>query len=585
MFRPKRRYVASTQSKPNKIQYYNWRFRIVLALIAFVFVALLGRMVYLMVIDRAFLQRQGDMRALRTIEMPAYRGIIADRNGNPLAVSTPVYAVWVDPPSFQASTLQLKRLSELLKQSKQSISQEVSKNHKKDFIYLQRQLPPQVADQIRGLNIPGVFLKEEYRRYYPEGSVVAHVVGLTNIDDQGQEGLELAYNSWLGGVSGLRSVIKDRYGHIVSDIHLLREPKPGKNLVLSIDKRIQYVAYRALGEQLETFDAASGSVVVLDTKTNEILAMVNLPSYNPNDRPKLHDGRFRNRAVTDTFEPGSTMKTFAVSQALESGKYQPDTIIDTTPGWYMIGSHRVNDEHKKGAISVTQVLQYSSNVGVSKMILSLSSPTILPNYLRKIGFGSKTASNFPGESNGNFPIRESWPTFELATLSFGYGISVTALQLAQAYSILANNGVELPVSFLKLSQVPQGKQVMSPKIAKELVVMLESVVEAGGTAPQVQVPGYLVAGKTGTSRMVGPHGYEAHHHNAVFAGLAPASHPRIVIVVYINDPKKISYYGGYAAGPVFAKVMGATLRMLNIPPDNLTPDNTVKPQAAIKSEE
>ncbi len=566
MVRRKRRNAVSSHS--HKIQYYNWRFQIVLSVLALVFLALLGRMVYLMVIDRAFLQRQGNMRALRTIEIPAYRGIIADRNGNPLAISTPVFAVWVDPQSFKASSNQIASLSILLHQSKKYIFDEVHDNRHREFIYLKRQLPPSVANKIKMLDIPGVFLKQEYRRYYPEGAVSAHVVGLTNIDDKGQEGLELAYNKWLRGISGLRRVIKDRYGHIVSDINLLRQPKPGKNLVLSIDKRIQYVAYRELMQQIKKYDALSGSVVVLDTHTNEILAMTNVPSYNPNDRPKIHDGRFRNRAVTDTFEPGSTMKPFAVSVALASGKYTPTTMIDTTPGWYMLGRHKVRDTHNKGNIDVSQVLQYSSNVGVSKMILSLP-PTALPDYLRKIGFGKKTLSGFPGESNGDFPHHIFWRPFALATLSFGYGVAVTTLQLAHAYSILANYGMELPVSFLKINTVPQGKRVMRAKISKQIIRMLETVVEPGGTAPLARVPGYWVAGKTGTSRIVGSHGYEWNHHNAVFAGVAPASNPRLVVVVYIHDPKKITYYGGYVAGPVFSKVMGAALRILDIAPDHL----------------
>jgi cell division protein FtsI (penicillin-binding protein 3) len=307
---------------------------------------------------------------------------------------------------------------------------------------------------------------------------------------------------------------------------------------------------------------------VLNVKTGGILAMANVPSYNPNDRPKIHDGRFRNRAVTDTFEPGSTMKPFAVAVALASGKYTPYTMIDTTPGWYMLSGHKVEDTHNKGNIDVTQVLQYSSNVGVSKMILSLP-PNLLPDFLRKIGFGVKTSSGFPGESHGNFKSRTAWKPFSLATLSFGYGIAVTTLQLAHAYSILANYGVELPLSFLKLNEAPEGKRVMQAKFAQQILRMLETVVEPGGTAPLARVAGYWVSGKTGTSRIVGPHGYEWNHHNAVFAGVAPATNPQLVVVVFIHDPKKITYYGGYVSGPVFSKVMSAALRILDIAPDHL----------------
>lgn len=566
MSRVKRRAATAQDSK--KIQYFNWRFKIVLIAIGLVFLGLIYRMIDLMVVDRAFLQRQGNMRAVRTIDMPAYRGIIADRNGYPLAVSTPVAAVWVDPQSFKADNTQMSELARLIGRSKQAITQEVETHRNREFIYLQRQLPPLAGNTIKNLDIPGVFIKQEYRRFYPEGPIAAHVVGLTNIDDNGQEGLELAYNKWLKGDAGQRRVIKDRYGHIVSDVTLIQQPQPGKNLVLSIDKRIQYVAYRELVSQVKKYDAQSGSVVVLDAQTGEILAMANVPSYNPNDRPKVHDGRFRNRAVTDTFEPGSTMKPFAVAVALGSGKYTPATMIDTSPGWYMLSGHRVQDTHSQGNISVTQVLQYSSNVGVSKMVLSLP-PYLLPQYLLKLGFGQKTSSGFPGESSGDMPEHVNWRPFALATLSFGYGISVTTLQLAHAYTILANYGMDLPVSFLKVANAPQGKREMSASIAKQIIHMLETVVEPGGTAPLARVPGYWVSGKTGTSRMVGPRGYEWNHHNAVFVGLAPASNPRLVVAVYIHDPKKITYYGGYVAGPVFSKVMGASLRILDIAPDHL----------------
>ncbi|MBX9705007.1 MAG: penicillin-binding protein 2, partial [Gammaproteobacteria bacterium] len=387
MFHKKRRPV--TPRDPHKIQYYNWRFRIVLALLALIFLGLLARMVDLMVIDRNFLQRQGDMRAMRTIEMQAYRGIISDRNGNPLAVSSPVFSVWVDPKSFKADNRQLKQLAALLQEPASQIQRDVQKNQNREFMYLKRQLPPSVGEKIDDLAIPGVFLKQEFRRFYPEGEVTAHVVGLTNVDDQGQEGLELAYNNWLGGVSGIRRVIQDRYGHIVSDVNLIREPAPGKDLTLSIDKRIQYIAYRELSAQIARVGASAGSVVVLDVHTGEVLAMANYPSYNPNDRPAKHDDRFRNRAVTDTFEPGSTIKTFSAVVGLTSGKYTPDSMFDTAPGWYIFAGHRIQDEHDQGTISLTDVLKYSSNVGISKVISSLP-PYLLPQLLQRLKFGEKT---------------------------------------------------------------------------------------------------------------------------------------------------------------------------------------------------
>ncbi len=554
---------------PNKkITYYNLRFRLVMVLIALVLLSLTGRMVYLMVLDHHFLQGQGDARALRTIEIPAYRGMLLDRNGQALAVSSPVDAIWVDPPEFTPTPQQLTTLAKLLQLKPQTIQTKVKKNIDREFIYLLRGVQPDVGAQIKALNIPGLFLREEYRRYYPEGEVTAHILGFTNVDDNGQEGLELAYNSVLAGQSGLRKVVKDRYGRVVEDVNLIREPKPGQDITLSIDRRIQYIAYKALKDQVAKFAADSGSVVVIDIKTGEVLAMANVPSFNPNFRPDDKDGRYRNRAVTDTFEPGSTLKTFTAYLGLADGKYSPDTIIDTAPGWFKLGKNIVRDEHYKGAITVAQVLQYSSNVGISKIVLSLP-PNQLWTTLNELGFGQSTYSGFPGESAGLLPARSYWDPFILSTLSFGYGMTTTTLQLAHAYATIANYGVQVPVSLLKLDQAPVGKQVLEPKVTKQLITIMETVLEGGGTAVRAQVPGYLVAGKTGTSRMVGPKGYMWNHHNAQFAGLAPATNPRYVVVVHISDPRKIGYEGGQVAAPVFAKVMAGVLQIMNVPADNL----------------
>ncbi len=555
------------KQKP-KVDYYTWRFRIILIILLIAGLALAWRMLDLMVLKRKFLVGQGNARMLRVVKTQAYRGMITDRLGNPLAISTPVDAAWADPQSVKKlSPHTLTKLAKLLDISYATLTRRLGYK-KREFVYLKRQLTPSEAANITALNIQGIFLKREFRRYYPEGQVAAHVVGLTNIDDHGQEGLELAYDKQLQGIPGLKQVIKDRLGNVVAEVEQIRQPKPGADLVLSIDRRIQYLAYRALQQGVSKYKVKATSAVVMNVHTGEILAMVNFPTYNPNNRPSIHDGRFRNRAVTDTFEPGSTIKPFAVALGLNSGQYNPDTIIDTSPGFLKLGRNIVRDEHFKGKLTVTKVLQISSNVGVSKIILSLP-PDSLWNLLHKLGLGQVTASGFPGESAGLLPMHPRWAPFTLATMSFGYGLAVTPLQLAHLYGTLANCGVDVPVTFLKRVKTPQGIQVMKPTTARSVLNMLETVVEPGGTAPLARVPSYWVAGKTGTSRIVGPHGYEKYHHNAVFAGVAPASNPQIVVVVFMHDPQGKQYYAGYTAGPVFAKIMSGVLRILDIPPDHL----------------
>lgn len=554
--------------RSRNINHYTWRFWVVVAILSLAALALVFRMVDLMVLKRTFLVGQGDARMVRTIKSQAYRGMITDRNGNPFAISTPVDAAWADPQSVKELSLaRMQHLANVLDMSYTTLKRRLGYKHR-EFVYLKRQLTPTESADVKAMDISGVFLKREYRRYYPEGEVTAQVVGLTNIDDLGQEGLELAYNNQLQGVPGLRRVIKDRLGHIISQIQQIRAPKDGTNLTLSIDRQVQYVAYRALKEGYRKYQAKGATAVVLDIHTGEILAMVNQPSFNPNNRPKIHDGRFRNRAVTDVFEPGSTIKPFAVAVGLDSGNFTPDTMINTNPGWLRVGRNIVRDEHFKGELSVTKVLQISSNVGVSKIILSLPLDS-LALKLQTLGLGEVTGSHFPGESAGYLPEPRQWKPFAAATLSFGYGLSVTALQLAQIYATLGDGGVERPVSFLKVTQPPAGKQIMEASTAQAILKMLETVVEPGGTATKARVPGYWVAGKTGTSRIVGPHGYERHHHNAVFAGVAPASDPKIVVVVFIHDPQGKLYYAGDVAAPIFSKIMSGTLRVLDIPPDHL----------------
>lgn len=547
-----------------------WRYRFVLIFLAVAALALLWRMLDLMVINRGFLMQQGNARMVRVVSTQAYRGMITDRYGNPLAISTPVDAVWADPQTVtDVDAATLAKLARIIALPQKTLNSRLQQKHK-EFIYLQRQLTPLQAAEVKALNIPGIFLKREYRRYYPEGEVTAHVVGLTNVDDHGQEGLELADEKTLQGVAGQRRVIKDRMGYVVAEVNELREPKAGENIALSIDRRIQYSAYRALAAGITKYNAKSGSAVVMDVHTGEILAMVSQPGFNPNNRPKGQSEAYRNRAVTDTFEPGSTIKTFSIITALESGKYKPNTMINTSPGWYMIGKNMVHDHSNKGEMTVTDVLKFSSNVGVSKIILSLP-PENLWNLLNKLGLGQSTGSGFPGEVVGVLPYREKWAPFALATLSFGYGLSVTTLQLAHIYSTLANEGISVPPTFLKVTTPPQGEQMIDPKTTHETIKMLETVVEPGGTAPWARVPGYWISGKTGTSFVVGPKGYDKKHKNVVFVGIAPATNPQLVVVVFLHDPKPKAQTSdaGYTAGPIFSKIMSESLRILNIPPDHL----------------
>lgn len=562
-----------------------WRYWAVIGGLLIAFLGLVWRMVDLMVIDHTFLQDQGNARSIRIVDIPAYRGMITDRNGEPLAVSTPVDSVWIDPKQFIASAKELNELAGLVGIAPDDIQSLVDSNKQREFIYLKRGMNPYVGPEVKDLNIPGVFIENEFRRFYPEGEIAAQLVGLTNIDDIGQEGEELAFNQWLSGIDGKKRVLQDRMGRIIADVDLIQAPQPGRDLTLSIDRRIQYLAYLALQEQVASTHADSGSLVVLDVKTGEVLAMASVPSYNPNDRPKIHDGRFRNRAATDVFEPGSTMKPFSVSNALMTGNFTPNTIIDTNPGYIIVDNRRIDDDDNYGVLTVTGVLQKSSNVGVTKMTLT-TPPTSLYNLLHKVGFGQTTSSGFPGESPGILENRARWSPISLATISFGYGVSVTDLQLAQAYSILANGGIKKPVSLVKVNNAPVGERVMPQKIAHEVLMMLETVVEKGGTATQASIPGYTVAGKTGTSRIIGPNGYELNHHTAVFAGIAPVSNPRLVVVVMIRDPKgtgAVYYMGGEVSAPVFAKVMGGALRLLDVPPDDLNgpAQGTVSPAGAV----
>lgn len=532
------------------------------------FASLVWRAVDLQVFNQDFLQGQGDARHLRIVPTPAHRGMILDRNGETLAVSTPVESVWVNPKVIALNAATLKPLAAILNRDVNDLMKTLEARKHKQFVYLKRHLNPDVAKNIRELKMEGVYLQREYHRYYPAGEVVAHVLGVTDIDDHGQEGLELAFDDWLASEPGLKRVVKDGRQHVVRDVESIRAAHPGKDLILSIDQRIQYLAYRELKAAVKKHKARSGSAVVLDVLTGEVLAMVNQPSFNPNNRRQFKPHLMRNRSVIDVFEPGSTIKPFIVASALESGRYTPQTPINTAPGIYQLGVKTIRDVRNFGLLDVTSVLTKSSNVGISKIALSLEAEDIF-SVLRRIGFGEITSSAFPGEVAGVLPDPQRWGELGKATLSYGYGLSVTSLQLAQAYSVLASNGEARPISFLRLDEAPLATPVLSPKIARQLITMLETVVGPEGTAKQARIAGYRVAGKTGTMKKSIAGGYADDRYIAVFAGMVPASNPRLVMVVMINEPSAGEYYGGKVAAPVFANTMSGALRLLDINPDDL----------------
>jgi cell division protein FtsI (penicillin-binding protein 3) len=531
-------------------------------------VALVWRAVSLQVLDKEFLLSQGEARHLRVVTLPAHRGVIQDRNGEPLAVSTPVESVWVNPQELGGEQQRIPELAALLSLDGGKVQQLLARRADREFVYLRRHLSPALAEKVSALKIPGVYLQREYRRYYPGGEVAAHLVGFTNIDDQGQEGLELAYEDWLGGEPGAKRVIKDGKHHIIEDVESIRRPRPGKDLKLSIDRRIQYLAYRELKGVMKEHKARAASAVVLDVKSGEVLAMVNQPSFNPNNRQQLRRSDMRNRAVTDVFEPGSTMKPFVVATALQSGRFQPETEVSTSPGWYRVGVNTVRDVHDYGQLDVTGVIRKSSNVGISKIALALPAEDIWTT-LTDLGFGAQTYSGFPGEASGLLSYHGGWNAIETATLAYGYGISVTALQLAQAYGVLATDGIKRSVTFLREGDVSEERRIMPAETARQVRVMLEQATGPDGTAPQARVAGYRVAGKTGTVKKAAPGGYSSNKYLAVFAGLAPASDPRLVMVVMVDEPGNGKYYGGQVAAPVFSRVMSGALRLLAVPPDDL----------------
>ncbi|MBK8959174.1 MAG: penicillin-binding protein 2 [Proteobacteria bacterium] len=541
------------------------RRRIVVALFVLGAAVLSWRAIDLQVNKREFLQNHGDARYLRVERIDANRGMILDRNGEPLAISTPTQSAWVQPRRFVEAKDKWPKLAKILGIPFDQLETLIMPRLDKKFVYLQRHLTPDEGDALKRLEIAGLNLQEEQRRYYPAGEVAAHILGFTNVDDQGQEGVELSYDHILKGEPGQRRVIKDRIGRVVEDVERLRATRPGRDVYLSIDQRIQYAAYRALKIAVQQNEARAGMMVVVDPHSGEVLALVNQPSFNPNNRDNLNSERYRNRAVTDLFEPGSTLKPFTLAAALESGQYKPESQIDTSPGRFKIGKDTVRDIKNYGVLDLGGIIQNSSNVGASKVALSLE-PEVLWKAFRDFGFGSISEIALPGEGYGRLNEYRNWSEIEHATLAFGYGLSVTAAQLARAYTVLANDGWMQPLSIVKLSEPEPRKRIISANTAQEIRRMLTRVITKG-TGALAAVPGYSVAGKTGTVHKSISSGYAEHRYRSLFAGMIPAENPRLVAVVIIDEPQRGVYFGGKVAAPVFASVMRDAVRILNIPPD------------------
>ncbi len=528
-------------------------------------VVLVGRAAQMQLLNKDFYQHQGDQRFLREVPIPTSRGMIMDRNGEPLAVSTPVESVWANPKELLKHADRIPELAQALGIPQDVLAESIAQRSDKEFVFLRRRINPDDADAVVKRGIPGVYTQREFRRFYPHGEVMAHVLGFTNIDDHGQEGLELAFDSWLTGKPGAQRVIRDRRGHIVENVDLIRAAEPGKDITLSIDRRIQYLAYRELKAALIESRATSGSVVVIDVPTGEILAMVNQPAYNPNSREASSPGAHRNRAVTDVVEPGSVMKPFTVAAALEAG-LDPNTIVQTSPGWMMLGKYRISDVHDHGAVDLTHLLSTSSNIGAAKLGLGMTSEQLF-DVLNRFGYGESSQSGFPGESSGVMAPPATWGQVRRGSISYGMGLSVTPLQLAQAYAALANRGLLMPPTFIKGGK-SEGRQAMDPNISHNILNMLESVTQPGGTAQKAAITGYHVAGKTGTARTASGGGYTKRY-VSVFAGVVPLDRPKFATVVVINNPSGRDYYGGLVSAPVFHSIMDGSLRLMDVPPDHV----------------
>jgi len=559
------------ETKQQTARRFVGRLSLVIAFFALFGCALLARAVHLQVLNKDFLNQQADTRHLRNEKISAHRGSITDRNGEPLAISTPVDSVWANPQELASAVDRVPELARLLSLDPDQLMRRITRSMDKEFLYVKRLISPDLADQVLTMKLPGVNALREYRRYYPAGEVTGHLVGFTSIDDDGQEGMELAFNHWLSGESGSKRVLKDRLGRAVENVASIKPPHHGRDLRTSIDLRLQYLAYRTLKAAIQEHKAESGSVVILDIKSGEVLAMVNQPSYNPNDRSQYLAERYRNRAITDIFEPGSSIKPLIMAAALESGRYRASSMIDTSPGYVVVGPKKIEDHDNLGRISLSTVLARSSNVGATKIAMSLESDQLWQTMTR-FGLGSLTSSGFPGESAGLLTHYNDWRQISQATLGYGYGISVTPLQLTQAYAALGSDGLIRPVSLVALDKPNEGKRIVSSENALAIRRMMEEVVRPGGTGAEAGVAGYRVAGKTGTSWKFAPGGYSEDKYFSIFAGLAPASDPRLAAVVIIDEPTGDLYYGGDVAAPVFGDVMSESLRLMAIPPDAL-PEN------------
>lgn len=551
-----------------RLQPRAWRRWFVIAVLMVLPLTLIGRAVTLQLYEGAFLQGQGDQRHLRVETLLANRGVIYDRHGEPLAISAPVQSVWANPQVLLAgdSDVSIAEIARVIGLDPEVLRETLAARAEREFAYIRRHVAPELADQVMALEIPGLHLRREYRRFYPAGEVTGHVLGFTDIDDQGQSGIEYVYNDWLSGVSGAKRVLRDRHGRNIEDVEPLRDTRPGRDLHLSIDQRLQYIAYRELKAAVERRSAKGGSVVLMDVRSGEILAMVNQPAFNPNRRSDIVASRYRNRAVTDVFEPGSVAKPLAVAAAIQSGKYTPETEIDTTPGYLRVAGNDVRDIRDFGALTVTGILQKSSNVGVAQMALELEQGRHW-QLLADLGFGQTTGVNFPGEASGHLSAIPTQRPFEKATLAFGYGLSVTTLQLARAYAAIAADGYLPTPTLLANTPDTSGQPVLDPVVARALRDMMIQVTLSGGTATQAAIPGYQVSGKTGTSRKAGPGGYVERRYVSTFAGMAPASDPRFVAVVMIDEPDPSEYYAGPVAGPVFRALMSDALRLYRLSPD------------------
>jgi cell division protein FtsI (penicillin-binding protein 3) len=556
------------QTKQKTARRFIGRVALIIAFFGLASTSLIARAVYLQVLDKDFLNHQADTRHLHTEKISAHRGAITDRNGEPLAISTPVDSVWANPQELASDVDNVPKLARALNLDSALLMRRITRSMDKEFLYLKRHLSPQEAHTVMALKLPGVNVLREYRRYYPAGEVAGHLVGFTNVDDDGQEGLELAFNHWLGGESGAKRVLKDRLGRPVEDVESIRPPRHGKDLASSIDLRLQYLAYRRLKAAIQEHNADSGSIVILDVLTGEVLAMVNQPTYNPNDRAQYTAERYRNRAVTDIFEPGSSIKPLILAAALESGRYRASSYVDTSPGFVIVGPKKIEDSRNLGRISLTTILSRSSNVGATKVAMALE-PDQLWRTMANFGLGALTSSGFPGESAGLLTHYNHWQQISQATLAYGYGVSVTPLQLAQAYAVIGSGGWHRPISLVKLDQPGQGERVISEETARAVRRMMEDVVRPGGTGTKASVTGYRVAGKTGTSRKAAAGGYSEDKYISIFGGLAPASQPRLATVIVIDEPRGDLYYASDVAAPVFAGVMAESLRLLAVPPDAL----------------